>query len=61
MDGACSMRSVRRNAFKIVFGKHQRSIRMFKSRNVKGIGHVARMADKSAYRVLIGKPGEREQ
>lgn len=61
MDGAYSMQSVRRNAYTILFGKHQSSIRMIKSWNVKGVGHVARIADKSACRVSIGKPEEREQ
>jgi hypothetical protein len=56
LDGACSMQNVRRNTYKIVFGKHQSSIRMIKSRNVKGVGHVARTTGKTAYRVLIGRP-----
>lgn len=53
MDGACRMQRVPRNTYNL--------IRMIKSRNVKGVGHVARIAGKSAYKVLIGKPEEREQ
>jgi hypothetical protein len=34
-------------------------IRVIKSRRMRWAGHVARMGEKNAYRILVGKPEER--
>jgi hypothetical protein len=36
-------------------------IRIFKSRRIRGVGHVGYMEMRNAYRILIGKPeGKKE-